>query len=457
MSAQQPDDLTTHSRSGDLAHAIDAAPWSGFQKWILVLLSLVFAVDGLANQSLGIALPALIADWHVRPDVFAPVTAANLAGVALGSIVGGVLGDRIGRRWSLIGAMVLFGLTTSGGALTQDAAQLMVVRFLDGLGIGAAIPNGAALISEFAPRNRRGRAIAIGMVFIPVGGILAGGLGATLLEALGWRALLLAAGLVPIVLGLAFIGMLPESPSFLLRAGKHAALERLLDRCGIRNGSGMQFAAPPIEPAAAPLRLLLSPGMQRRTLLLWGGFFTCLMASYTIFSWVPTMLHTLGFTLTMTSVGLTTFNTGGVIGALFSGFALDRKGFSVTHLSTAIAASFLAAGLALLLSANFISAALILPMMLALGFCMSGLHNTLYTLAANTYPTAARATGVGVASAVGRLGAVLSSFTGVMSLEYGASLGFFGLVAILLFVCGIAGWATRVGRPAPERALATGT
>jgi AAHS family 4-hydroxybenzoate transporter-like MFS transporter len=193
--------------------------------------------------------------------------------------------------------------------------------------------------------------------------------------------------------------------------------------------------------------------MRKRTLLLWGGFFTCLMASYTIFSWVPTMLHTLGFNLTMTSVGLTTFNTGGVIGALFSGVALDRKGFSVTHLSMAVAASILATGLALLLSANFISAALILPMMLALGFCMSGLHNTLYTLAANTYPAAARATGVGVASAVGRLGAVLSSFTGVVSLEYGASLGFFGLVAILLFVCGIAGWATRVGRAQHDGAL----
>ena len=450
----QLDDPGGQSRSGDLAHAIDAAPWSGFQKWILVLLSLVFAVDGLANQSLGIALPALIADWRVPPGVFAPVAAANLAGVALGSIAGGLLGDRLGRRWALIGAIILFGLTTSGGALTQNAMQLMVVRFFDGLGIGAAIPNGAALISEFAPRNRRGRAIAIGMVFIPVGGILAGGLGASLLEALGWRALLVAAGLVPIVLGVAFIGALPESPTFLLRAGKHAALERLLDRCGIRCAPGAQFEAPQVEAAIAPLRVLLSRNLRHRTLLLWGGFFTCLMASYTIFSWVPTMLHTLGFNLTMTSVGLTTFNTGGVIGALFSGVALDRKGFSVTHLSMAVAASILAAGLAVLLSANFIAAALILPMMLALGFCMSGLHNTLYTLAANTYPTAARATGVGIASAVGRLGAVLSSFTGVMSLEYGASLGFFGLVAILLFICGIAGWATRVGRAQHEVAFA---
>ena len=203
---------------------------------------------------------------------------------------------------------------------------------------------------------------------------------------------------------------------------------------------------------AQPLRVLLTPSMRARTLLLWGGFFTCLMASYTIFSWVPTMLHTLGFDLTMTSLGITTFHTGGVIGALFSGFALDRKGFSFTHMGLAGAAAILAAILAVLLSQDALVVALVLPIMLALGFCMSGLHNTLYTLAANSYPTAARATGVGVASAGGRVGAVLSSFTGVISLDLGGPFAFFGVVAVLMALCGISGWAARTkGRDADAR------
>ena len=426
-----------------LGQAIDEAPWSRFQKIVLTYLALVFAVDGLANQSLGIAMPALIADWGVERAAFAPVTAANLAGVAIGSIFGGLIGDRIGRRWTLIGAIFLFGLMTAAGALTQAPAQLMLVRFVDGLGIGAAIPNGAALISEFTPRRRRGWAIAIGMVFIPIGGILAGALGASLLELFGWRTMMIAAGLVPLILAAAFIAVLPESPTFLLRAGRHDAVTRLLGRCEIHASDETRYTAPEIPSATAPLRVLLAPGIRSRTLLLWSGFFACLMASYTIFSWVPTMLHTLGFNLTMTSLGITAFHSGGVLGALFSGIALDRKGFRATHMGLAAVAAVLAATLAGLLSQDGFSTLIVLPIMMMLGFCMSGLHNTLYTLAANTYPTAARATGVGIASAVGRLGAVLSSFTGVLSLEWGGSLGFFGVIAALLALCGIAGLAAR--------------
>jgi len=428
----------------DLANAIDEAPWSAFQKWMLACFAMVFAVDGLANQSLGIALPALIADWGVERAAFAPVTAANLAGVALGSIVGGLLGDTIGRRWAVIGAIFLFGIMTAAGGLTQDAMQLMVVRFVDGLGIGAAIPNGAALISEFTPRNRRGRAIAVGMVFIPIGGIIAGALGATLLELLGWRAMFFVAGSIPIVLGFVFLRMVPESPSFLFRAGKHDELARLLKRCNIALAPGQTFSVPDGNATImAPLRTLLASGMRHQTLLLWGGFFCCLMASYTIFSWVPTMLHTLGFDLTMTSLGITAFHAGGVIGALFSGALLDRKGFSNAHMALSGAAAALAFALALLLSQNILSLLLIGPMMLALGFCIAGLHNTLYTLATNTYPTEARATGVGIASAVGRLGAVLSSFTGVISLDLGGSFAFFSVIAVLLALCGLSGWSAR--------------
>jgi len=437
--------MSVHAEAfeSSLGQVIDDASWSFFQKCILAYLALVFAMDGLANQSLGIAMPALIADWGVERGAFAPVTAANLAGVAIGSVLGGLVGDRLGRRWTLIGAIFLFGLMTAAGAFTFSPAQLMLVRFVDGLGIGAAIPNGAALISEFTPRRRRGWAIAIGMVFIPIGGILAGALGASLLEVFGWRAMLLVAGAVPLVLAGAFLLLLPESPAFLLRSGKRAAVDRLLKRCKISSPLGAQYEAPPVQSAAAPLRVLLAPEVRNRTLLLWSGFFTCLMASYTIFSWLPTLLHTLGFDLTMTSLGITAFHSGGVVGALFSGMALDRKGFRFAHMGLAAVAALLGVSLAGLLGTGAFSTIAVLPIMIMLGFCMSGLHNTLYTLAASTYPTAARATGVGIASAIGRLGAVLSSFTGVISLDWGGSLGFFGVVAVLLALCGVSGLAAR--------------
>lgn len=437
-------------RMRDISAAIDEAPWSPFQKGLLACFATIFAVDGLANQSLGIALPALIADWNVPRTDFAPVTAANLAGVAVGSVLGGLLGDTIGRRKALIFAIFLFGLMTCASGLANDPTQLMAVRFMDGLGIGAAIPNGAALISEFTPARRRGRAIAIGMVFIPIGGILAGGLGASVLGLLGWRTMFVVAGSLPLLLGLAFLFILPESPNYLARAGKDDALNRLLRRCGITaDGDEMFVAGDHGTRMATPLKALLGPDYRQQTLLIWGGFFTCLMASYTIFSWVPTLLHMLGFNLTMTSLGITTFHGGGVVGALFSGVLLDRKGFSHAHMVLAGCAAAIATLLALLLSQDVLAVAIVLPLILALGFCIAGLHNTLYTLAANTYPTSFRATGVGTASATGRLGAVLSSFTGVISLDLGGSAAFFGVVAVLLALCGVSGWTAR-RRSAPS-------
>lgn len=442
----------TGTVSRDLATAINDADWSPYQKALLASFALVFAVDGLANQSLGIVLPALIEDWGNPRAAFAPVAAANLVGVALGSILGGLLGDRIGRRWALISAVFLFGIMTFAGGLTHNTTQLMIIRLIDGIGIGAAIPNGAALIAEFTPQRRRGRAIAIGMVFIPIGGIIAGALGASMLEVLGWRWLFFLAGCLPIIVAFAFIAFLPESPSFLLREGKHDALAKLLKRCRINYDLSHRFHPPePATTVTAPLRLLLGPDLRHQTILLWGGFFTCLMASYTIFSWVPTMLHTLGFDLTMTSLGITTFHMGGVVGALISGVLLDRHGFSRTHMALAGGAATLAFILAIMLGQEVVSALIILPVMVALGFCIAGLHNTLYTLAATAYPTAARATGVGVASAVGRLGAVLSSFTGVISLDLGGSFAFFAIVAVLLALCGISGWAARPSRLARQR------
>lgn len=441
----------------DFAHLLDEAPWSTYQKLMLALLAMVFAVDGLANQSLGIAVPSLIEDWGVPADAFSLVTAANLTGVALGSIVGGLLGDKIGRRSALICAVLVFGVMTAAGALASSPGTLTGIRFIDGLGIGAAIPNGAALIAEITPRNKRGSAIAIGMVFIPFGGILAGAIGATVLEAFGWKAVMLLAGALPILLALLFVFALPESPSFLLRSGRSDALERLLTRCGIAFTPGEQFAEDQSERGlTAPLRVLLADGVRRNTFLMWTGFFTCLMASYTIFSWVPTMLRTLDFSLTMTSLGITTFHVGGMVGALFSGWLIDKRGFRQSHLGLALVATVLASTLSIMLGADLLAAVLILPIMMTLGFCMAGLHNTLYTLAATSYPTSARATGVGVASAVGRIGAVLSSFTGVQSLNLGGSFGFFGVIAVLTLICGISGWMVHASyaRPQRESALA---
>src|SRR5690606_22609593 len=127
-----------------------------------------------------------------------------------------------------------FGGMTLAQAWASDVQDLLVLRFLDGLGIGAMIPNGAALISEFTPRRERALALAIGMTCIAVGGMVAGILGNLLLELHGWEGLFIVLGGIGVGVATLLLFLLPESPAFLSNSpADQARLHRLARRCGI--------------------------------------------------------------------------------------------------------------------------------------------------------------------------------------------------------------------------------
>jgi len=431
--------------------------WSSFQKCVLALAALAFTVDGLANQVLGLALPALIRDWAIPREAFAPVAACGLIGVALGTALGGVLGDRRGRRVGLIGSLLLFGLMTSGAALAHGPTSLIVLRFLSGLGIGGALPNGAALIFEFTPARHRAGAIALSMTFIPVGGVLSGVLGAAILPVWGWRGLFLVSGLLPILLAAVFVFALPESPRFLARfAHRQAELAALLRRCGhADDASSTLLAERGHAVLRTPLAALFGSGMLPDTVALWVAFFFCLLASYTLFSWVPTLLMGAGFPLSMTSLGMTAFNLGGMVGGVTGGWLIARLGSRLAMLGLAGGATAGAVALGVLpLDAH--ATALALGALSIEGFFIGGLHNGLYTVAAFLYPPFVRATGIGAAAGVGRIGAVLSSFTGVLTMKLGGPSGYFLVVAAACALSFIASQLLRQHVPRHARAAGRG-
>lgn len=423
----------------NVGEAIDQAAWSGFQKLILAYAALAFAMDGLANQVLGLAVPDLIQDWGAQREQFAIVFAMGLGGVTVGAAMGGMLGDRIGRRWGLIVSVLLFGSMTALSATANDITALAIFRALDGVGIGGAIPNGAALISESTPARRRSLAIALGMVFIPIGG-LAGGLIATyVLPEFGWRTLFVLAGLLSVSVAVLFVVALPESPRFLVQSPQqHPELNKLLQRFRLTIPPGTCFTdnvSSGTGPAdKSPLKALFAADIRGDTSALWVAFFFCLLSSYTLFSWSPTMLAGEGFDLRVTSLANSAFNFGGMAGGIIGGWLIQRKGSRLSLLGFAsggIAAALLLATLLLGPSPDtlHIIAALGLE-----GFFTAGLINAMYTLSAHVYPPVVRATGVGSAAAAGRIGAVLSSFTGIISLNLGGSLGFFAFIAVCLGV-----------------------
>ncbi len=442
-------DSTVVSPPLDVAAAIDSGRWSTYQKLTLVLLSLAFTMDGLANQALGLAIPALVAEWHVTRAAFASIAGAGLIGVTIGAALGGVIGDRFGRRFGLIGSVFVFGVATIASAGTRSPPELLGARFIAGLAIGAALPSGTALIAEFTPLRQRSLAIALGMMFIAVGGLLASVVGAAVLRPLGWREYFAIAGALPVAFGVIFVAALPESPLFLARRPhRHSALLSLLRRAGIEAPSDCKVLDRRGAGERPPITLLLQPDMRRNTLALWMGFFFCLLASYTLFSWAPTMLSGQGFNVSQSSIGMSAFSLGGVVGGLLSGWLIALFGSRRAVLGLALGAAAGAVALGALAQGPGSSFALLLVALLCEGIFVAGLTNGVYTLAAYIYPPHAKATGVGAAAAIGRIGAVVSSYTGVLALQLGGASSYFLVIALaaLLSFIGIAAIRSHVPR-----------
>ena len=417
----------------DVGAVIDSGPFSAFQKRAVALAALGFAVDGLANQVLGVAIPALIADWHASRAAFAPIAAAGLLGVALGTAAGGLLGDRFGRRAGLIFSVLLFGLLTAAASQSTGPGMLMWLRFGAGLGIGGAIPNGAALIADFTPARRRSMAIALGMVFIPVGAVLAGIIGAWVLAGAGWRGLFLITGAAPIALAVVLFAVLPESPRFLARSpARRERLQRTMARLGHVAAYEAPFVENSPQSARTPLSALFGATIRWDTLALWSAFFFCFLAMYSMLSWVPAMLASRGFPAAAASLGITGFNIGGMTGGVLGGWSIERLGSRRAILWISGAGVLGAVALGLL---SFDPSAGLAAPVAALaieGVLMCVLQNGVYTLAAHVYPPFVRATGVGAAAAVGRIGAVLSSFTAVIALQVGGASSYFLIIAAAL-------------------------
>src|SRR5438477_1386668 len=200
-----------------LSDALDKGSWGAFQIAVLVLASLAFVVEGLTNQLISLSIPALMKAWNLPREPFAAPLAIGLIGVAAGNALGGMLGDRTGRRGGVIWSIVLIGVMDLAASMVENVLVLSLVRFAAGLGLGALIPNCVTLIAEFTPQRRRAFAVSLGLLFIPLGIVLAGYVASIVLPHYGWPALFQVGGFLPLIIAAFFWFALPESPRYLAR------------------------------------------------------------------------------------------------------------------------------------------------------------------------------------------------------------------------------------------------
>jgi MFS transporter, AAHS family, 4-hydroxybenzoate transporter len=418
------------SKPVDIGPILDEGRLSSYQRRVVALIALSIIIDGIDSQLLGIVIPGMMTEWAVPRSAFAPVLAAGFVGMMVGGAIAGVVGDRLGRRVALTGSVLMFGLMTVAASRIDSLFALGVLRFFIGIGLQGASPNAAALVAEYIPLRHRAFAITATIVCIPLGATVAGLIAIPVLPSLGWRGLFVIGGLLSIAISVSLMRFLPESPRYLARRPKRwPELVRILQRMGQEPTVGAGFvdlAETPVGPRA-PMRAIFNSPVD--TIALWSAFFFCLLAVYSGFNWIPSLLTGAGFDSTVANTGITAWNLGGVVGAVTGGLAIARFGSKPSMLAMSGGAVI---GALVMRSMTISPTSPTLPiigLLAIIGAFINAAQVTMYALAAHIYPSTVRATGVGTATSVGRIGAILSPYAGTWALELGGNRSFFTLVA----------------------------
>ena len=394
----------------DVPALIDRMPIGAFQIRVLLICAAVLFVDGFDTQAIGYVAPALAQEWKLARGALGPVFSAGLFGLMIGAIAFGTLADRVGRKRIIVFATAAFGLGTLATVLAQDATALIALRFLTGLGLGGAMPNAVALTAELAPHRRRATMVMAMFAGFSIGAALGGLLAAALIPAFGWRAVFLVGGVVPLLLTPLLAVSLPESIRYLALLGGRdrdvAALLRQVDPT-LRTSDDTRFVVPEPRLPGLPVAHLFAERRTGTTLLLWVVFFMSLLDLYLLSNWLPTVLNDLGVSVSAAAAIGAMLQVGGVIGTFTLGRLIDRFSFR------ALALTYLGAALSVAaIGVSGHAIALVTVAIFAAGFCIVGGQIAANALTATYYPTAIRATGMGWALGIGRIGSIVGPLIG---------------------------------------------
>lgn len=386
---------------------IESNPIGRFQKLIMLFCGLVVVFDGFDVLAIAFAAPALSAELQIPKGDLAFIFSSGLIGMMIGALVLGPFGDKYGRRWAIILSVFTFGLFTLLTGYAESYNELLLLRFLTGLGLGGAIPNVIALMTEYVSNKTRNVVLAIIFMGIPLGGIAGGLLASEIIPAYGWPSLFFLGGWMPLLLAPILFFWLPESPRFLIAQNKdNDELLRKIARkieCNKPIPENSIFIHCTETQKHFPVKALFMDGYARDTLLLWVVFFLNLMVVYFLYSWIPTLLVNSGYELSQASKPVVALNIGGALGPFVFSWLIQKWGSRLV-----LAGCFLLGALSMMILGQ-VSSSIDLIIILAFfaGFFIVGGQISLNSLSSYIYPTSIRSTGVGWANGIGRIGAII--------------------------------------------------
>ena len=404
------DAASARSTVDDIVARLERLPTSWWQVKARIIVGVATFFDAFDALAIASVLPVIVPLWKLTPPEIGVMISAGFLGQLLGALLFGWIAERYGRMNAMVGSIALFGVMSLACALAWDYRSLLVLRTIQGIGLGGEVPVAAVFISELAKAQGRGRFVLLYELVFPVGLVAASLLGLWVVPHLGWQYMFVI-GALPALLALVLRSLLPESPRWLAVRGRNAEAEAAMSLIEMETQKATGQPLPPVKPVVstsdkgASWSDLFGPFYLRRTLVVWVIWFAAYFVNYGLTIWLPTLYRTV-FKLPLDvslRYGLIT-QAVGLLGTLICALAIDHVGRRLWFAVSFAAATLALAALALLPAPT---AEQVLTFMTIAYFFISSINIGVYLYTPELYPTRVRALGVGAATAWLRLASMI--------------------------------------------------
>lgn len=437
--------------------AIDREPIGRTQVVALILFALLLLFDGFNIQAISYIVPVLAKEWHLPKSILGTIFSVAFLGLLIGNFSISPLANRFGPKRMAIVSTAAFSLFTLLTVFATNASELIALRLLTGIGLGAAVPCAIGLTSEFSPKRVRATFVLLIYVGYSFGFSIAGFCSGALIPTYGWVGPLWVGGIGPLVLSLLLIPFIPESAPYIARrqGNEHLAsmLKRLYPYLDLAHGTNVTSNDPQTD--STDVKGLFSTDLRAGTFLMWAVFVLNLAEFYFLQSWLPTVLTSLSYPAHVVVWATAVSTIGGMVAGIAMGPLMDRIGPYMI-----LSALYLLGGITMFVISAVLGGGsrLLIFSVFCCGFCVSGGQKGVVALGSLFYPAGLRATGVAWAYGVGRLGGASGTFlAGVLYAANWSPDAIFRAAAIPAFIASICvavmGWhygADRAGMSTPS-------